>query len=59
MMKVRIPVIAILISSLTAAFSWAADKPKVIRLDYATYNPVSLVLKSKGWAEAASRSNGS
>lgn len=29
------------------------EKPKVIRLDYATYNPVGLVLKEKGFLEAA------
>lgn len=28
-----------------------ADKPDKIRLDYAYYSPVSLVLKEKGWAE--------
>ncbi len=52
MMQVRIPVVAFLLSFASATFAWAADKPSVIRLDYATYNPVSLVLKSKGWAEA-------
>jgi sulfonate transport system substrate-binding protein len=30
----------------------AADHPNTIRLDYAYYNPVSLVLKEKGWLEA-------
>jgi sulfonate transport system substrate-binding protein len=29
----------------------AADKPREIRLDWATYNPVSMVLKEKGWLE--------
>src|SRR6266852_5192990 len=29
----------------------AADKPKEIRIDWATYNPVSMVLKDKGWLE--------
>jgi len=29
-----------------------ADLPKSIRLDYAYYNPVSLVLKEKGWVES-------
>jgi sulfonate transport system substrate-binding protein len=33
----------------TAAF--AADKPKEIRIDWATYNPVSLYLKDKGLLE--------
>ena len=30
---------------------FAADKPKEIRLDWATYNPVSMLLKDKGWLE--------
>jgi sulfonate transport system substrate-binding protein len=29
----------------------AADKPKTIRIDWATYNPVSMVLKDKGLLE--------
>jgi sulfonate transport system substrate-binding protein len=29
----------------------AADKPKEIRLDWATYNPVSMVLKEQGLLE--------
>src|SRR5215213_8765941 len=29
----------------------AADKPKEIRIDWATYNPVSLVLKERGLLE--------
>jgi sulfonate transport system substrate-binding protein len=29
----------------------AADNPREIRLDWATYNPVSMVLKDKGWLE--------
>lgn len=30
-----------------------ANRPEVIRVDYAYYNPVSLVLKQKGWLEEA------
>ena len=30
----------------------AADIPDAIALDYAYYNPVSLLLKKKGWLEA-------
>ena len=30
---------------------YAADKPKEIRLDWATYNPVSMVLKEQGLLE--------
>jgi sulfonate transport system substrate-binding protein len=33
------------------------DKPDVIRLDYATYNPVSLLLKSKGYLEQSLESD--
>src|SRR3981081_4738233 len=29
----------------------AAEKPKQIRIDWATYNPVSLLLKEKGYLE--------
>lgn len=32
--------------------SIAADKVEELRIDYAYYNPVSLVLKDKGWLEA-------
>jgi sulfonate transport system substrate-binding protein len=31
----------------------AAAKPREIRLDYAYYSPLSLVIKQKGWAEEA------
>lgn len=30
-----------------------ASKPSIIRVDYATYNPASLILKEKGWLEEA------
>jgi sulfonate transport system substrate-binding protein len=33
----------------TALF--AADKPDTINIDWATYNPVSILLKNKGWLE--------
>src|SRR5215471_12721820 len=29
----------------------AADKPDTINIDWATYNPVSILLKNKGWLE--------
>lgn len=35
-----------------------AAKPEVIRLDYAYYSPVSLLLKDKGWLEEALRPDG-
>ncbi len=34
-----------------ATASFAADKPSEIRIDWATYNPVSMLLKDKGWVE--------
>ena len=36
----------------------AAGKPSEIRLDYAYYNPVSLVLKEKGWLEEELKRDG-
>jgi len=36
---------------LTVALCVAADKPKELRIDWATYNPVSMLLKDKGWLE--------
>src|SRR5450830_1441172 len=36
----------------------AADTPKIIRLDFATYSPPSLVLKKFGWLEEDVKSNG-
>ena len=34
-----------------ATLSHAADKPKELRIDWATYNPVSILLKNKGLLE--------
>src|SRR4029077_3634488 len=42
---------ALLIGLLPGAPLFAADKPKEIRLDWATYNPVSILLKNKGLLE--------
>jgi sulfonate transport system substrate-binding protein len=42
---------AFLAGLLPATASFAADKPKEIRIDWATYNPVSMVLKDKGLLE--------
>src|SRR6202521_2868677 len=42
---------AILAALAPAAKAFAADNPKEIRLDWATYNPVSMVLKDKGFLE--------
>jgi sulfonate transport system substrate-binding protein len=38
-------------ASLPAPAALAAGQPKEIRIDWATYNPVSMVLKDKGWLE--------
>lgn len=42
---------AALAAFLPAAGALAADKPKEIRIDWATYNPVSMLLKDKGLLE--------
>ena len=36
----------------------SGDKPSAIRVDYATYNPVSLLLKDKGYLEESLASDG-
>ena len=43
---------AILLAGFVASPSlFAADAPKEIRIDWATYNPVSMLLKDKGFLE--------
>jgi sulfonate transport system substrate-binding protein len=42
---------ALLIGLLPGSALFAADNPKEIRIDWATYNPVSMVLKEKGLLE--------
>jgi sulfonate transport system substrate-binding protein len=42
---------ALLLGLLPGAPVFAADKPKEIRIDWATYNPVSILLKNKGLLE--------
>jgi sulfonate transport system substrate-binding protein len=42
---------AVLVGLLPATSALAADKPKEIRIDWATYNPVSMLLKDKGLLE--------
>ncbi|MFC5357249.1 aliphatic sulfonate ABC transporter substrate-binding protein [Azospirillum himalayense] len=46
------------LSSLLPGAARAADKVTEIRLDYAYYNPVSLVLKEKGWLEEDLKKDG-
>jgi sulfonate transport system substrate-binding protein len=42
---------ALAMPALSTRFAFAAEKPAEIALDYAYYNPVSLLLKEKGWLE--------
>ena len=42
---------SIVLAGLVPAAAFAQDKPKEIRIDWATYNPVSLLLKDKGLLE--------
>ena len=42
---------AVLAGLLPSASLWAADNPKEIYIDWATYNPVSMLLKDKGFLE--------
>jgi len=42
---------ALLVGLLPSTALLAADKPKEIRVDWATYNPVSMLLKDKGYLE--------
>jgi sulfonate transport system substrate-binding protein len=43
--------LAALISVVAGTGVNAADKPKEVRIDWATYNPVSMLLKEKGYLE--------
>ena len=47
----KVFLLGLLVSFVLATGAWAQNKPKTIRLDYASYNPVSLLIKSKGMAE--------
>ena len=42
---------ALMVGLLPAGALFAADKPSTINIDWATYNPVSMILKDKGWLE--------
>src|ERR1700761_640223 len=44
-------VLALSAAALAAPIARAADKPSEIRIDWATYNPVSMLLKDKGLME--------
>lgn len=43
--------LALSLGLLPSASLFAADKPAAITIDWATYNPVSMLLKDKGWLE--------
>jgi sulfonate transport system substrate-binding protein len=47
----RFVLASVLLAGLSPASSLAADKPKTINIDWATYNPVSMLLKDKGLLE--------
>jgi sulfonate transport system substrate-binding protein len=42
---------ALVVGLLPATSLFAADKPDTINIDWATYNPVSMLLKDKGLLE--------
>jgi len=42
---------ALMVGLLPTGALFAADKPSTINIDWATYNPVSMILKDKGWLE--------
>ena len=50
--------LALSAAALAAPIARAADKPSEIRIDWATYNPVSMLLKDKGWLEKAFAKDG-
>src|SRR5215470_3305256 len=43
--------LAVVLTAVAGAGVNAAEKPKEVRIDWATYNPVSLLLKEKGTLE--------
>src|SRR5262247_32363 len=43
--------LAAALSAVASVSANAADKPKEVRVDWATYNPVSMLLKEKGYLE--------
>jgi sulfonate transport system substrate-binding protein len=48
----RIPRLALALAAIVPLLACQkADRPSVVRLDYATYNPVGLLLKDKGFLE--------
>ncbi len=54
----RRSVLALSAAAFAAPIARAATKPSEIRIDWATYNPVSMLLKDKGWLEKAFAKDG-
>lgn len=48
----------LLLVTLVVPVARAADKPEEVRIDFAYYSPLSLVLKEKGWLEEDLRKQG-
>ena len=58
-MKMRRTIILAGVASVAVAVTaLAAEPPKWLTLDWAYYNPVSLVLKEKGWLEEELEADG-
>ena len=55
---VRIVPAALALAVLAAPLTASAETPKTIGLDWAYYNPVSLILKDKGWVEQEFKKDG-
>ena len=49
---------ALMVGLLPTGALFAADKPSIINIDWATYNPVSMILKDKGWLEKGFEKDG-
>jgi sulfonate transport system substrate-binding protein len=58
MLSRRRLLLSALASGVIPALARAADKPSEIRIDWATYNPVSLVLRERGLLEKAFEKDG-
>lgn len=56
--KLMLAAIALIGGATLSLPAGAAELPTEIRLDYAYYNPVSLVLKDKGWLEEDLKKDG-
>ncbi len=54
----RVGAAVVALSLSTAAPALAADKIDEVKIDFAYYNPVSLVLKDKGWLEEELKKDG-